>query len=143
MPYAGCTATAVLPWIGITKKSHFGSNPGIEALTWPQSCMFFGVSATVISTSFRAANADKVQLDGVKATEQFRPKWHKMASRNLELQSSRVLRPKRRLLPRSELKFELVSSSVSSTVADLLLRPGPSEGVRSWLGRRQIFGTFA
>lgn len=36
--------------------------------------MFFGVSATVISTSFRAANADKVQLDGVKATEQFRPK---------------------------------------------------------------------
>eukprot|EP00434_Breviolum_minutum_P026348 symbB.v1.2.023292.t1/scaffold2115.1/size88956/1 len=43
---------------------------------------------------------DYVQLDGVKATEQ----------------------PKRRLLPRSELKFELVSSSVSSTVADLLLR---------------------
>ncbi len=44
-----------------------------------------------------------------------------------------MLRPKRRLLPRSELKFELVSGSVSSTVADLLLRQGPtsSEEIRS------------
>ena len=39
-----------------------------------RAACFLGWSATVISTSFRAANADKVQLDGVKATEQFRPK---------------------------------------------------------------------
>eukprot|EP00438_Fugacium_kawagutii_P000539 Skav223840 [mRNA] locus=scaffold2304:52419:69881:- [translate_table: standard] len=35
---------------------------------------------------------------------------------------ARGTRPKRRLLPRSELKFELVSGSVAGTVADLLLR---------------------
>ena len=32
-------------------------------------------------------------------------------------------RPKRRLLPRSELKFDFVGNSVAGTVADLLLRP--------------------
>lgn len=38
------------------------------------------------------------------------------------MQFENAEQPKRRLLPRGDLKFELVNSSVAATVADLILR---------------------
>lgn len=63
--------------------------------------MYMSRQAWVLASILESLSVDDyVQLEGVKSSEQ----------------------PKRRLLPRSELKFDLVSDSVAGTVADLLLR---------------------
>ena len=70
----------------------------------------------------------QVQIEGLSAEEQL---WPRREVPTFFFRSSAVwARPKRRLLPRSDLKFEFLGDSVASTVLDLLLRPG--NRVENW-----------